>query len=283
MKDTVYNIINSLENDVNNIKRRKGMIAKEYANSISCFYCLDTKKMWKERNNLPWDSFDGRGSYDIIKCRKCCNGGWIKCSHSNTVSENGIKIYKVSNTDCYDRVDQLFNKGSSIQTIVSHVDSIINAVYNTPENEQKPLFEVCKTIKKEHIETSLDGNVEVGKIVDIVKNVVEAYFGDIFPLINLTKELTVSFSMSDSKDICYDQLIKIQGNNYLGIKTSSQVTNKKLNTGLFGGTKYAKEYKAYIFIIKPQNASGVRKAQEIMNGIGSEMIENIMNEFNVTS
>ena len=33
-----------------------------------CFTCLDTKQLWREREGLPFSAWDGRGSYDVIKC-----------------------------------------------------------------------------------------------------------------------------------------------------------------------------------------------------------------------
>jgi hypothetical protein len=147
------------------------------------------------------------------------------------------------------------------------------------KTETMPLFEVCKRITQDYTEKSLNVNIEIGKIIDIVKNIVETYFGNIFSLIDLAKELKMSFSISNNQTITKDKLIKIKDGNYLGIKTCTRITKNTIKTGLFGRNKFAKEYTADIFILKPLNQKAIEKSLFIMGKIGEEMTDNILREF----
>jgi hypothetical protein len=151
----------------------------------------------------------------------------------------------------------------------------------TKEEEKKemPLFEVCKRVTKDYTEKSLEVEVEVGKIVDIVKDTVEAYFGNVFSLVDLCKELKVSFQISDSQSISHDKVTRISGNNYLGIKTTTKITENKIKTGIFKKDYYAKEYSADIFILKPLNESATKKAKTIVSKIAADMTEEILRDF----
>jgi len=290
MKDKIYEEIQRLENStISEINRRKGRTVRLIADTISCFKCLDTRRAWKDRDNLPLSSFDGRGKFDIIGCTECNKIGWINCSHSNYNEENGISIFHKDDYNCWDlRFEQLVKKGSNDNYIKTKVEEWINPPKVVEEvkeevkevkNKVSALFEVNKRITKQHLESSLEMDIEVGKIVNIVKETVEAYFGNVFSLVDLCKELKVSFSISESQSISTDKLIKIKDNNYLGIKTNVKTTQHKIKTGLFEKNKYAKEYTADIFILKPLNNEAVEKSNYIMSKIGEDMMNDILKEF----
>jgi hypothetical protein len=296
IKNEIFGEITALENNTNELQKRKGRTIRLFANNVSCFKCIDTKKSWTTRTNLPWSALDGRGSYDIVGCSNCSKQKWINCSHTNDCRDNDLKIFNVKNDNWKERLEEIYNKASKDVYIVESVNKWINdlnnntSITNKPEptlqnnNEEtcvdtKPLFEVCKRITKDYLEKSLDVNIEVGKIIDIVKNTVEAYFGNTFSLVDLAKELKVSFSISDSQSETNDKLIKIKDNNYLGIKTCTKITNNIIKTGLFEKNKFAKEYTADIFILKPLNENAVEKATMIMGKIGEEMTDDILKDF----
>ncbi len=287
MKVEIYNQIELLENSLNEFEKRKGRTIRLFANTIQCFKCIGTRRCWKDRDNLPWSALDGRGYYDIIGCTECNNCGWISCSHTNDCIENEIRIYHKDNYDWKDRIEQLYNKASKDKHIVEEVNIWLEPkpvlpplkVVEEIKSECKPLFEVCKRVTKDYVEKSLDVEVEIGKIVDIVKDIVEAYFGNVFSLVDLCKELKVSFSISDSQSICYDKLTKIKDNNYLGIKTCTKITQNKIKSSLFSKNSFAKEYSADIFILKPINKEAVEKAETIMAKINTDMTDDILKEF----
>ena len=73
--------------------KKKNQLALELeieAKSINCFYCLDYKVVYKDREGM-FASMDGRGNYDIINC-KCCKGndGWVSCSSGPESKYPGI-------------------------------------------------------------------------------------------------------------------------------------------------------------------------------------------------
>jgi hypothetical protein len=227
---------------------------------------------------------DGKGNYDIDGCPNCNNIGWISCSHSNYNEENGVSIYHKDDNECWDlRVEQLYKKGLIIEKTMNNIKEPVviskPEVVVVKEPEEKALFEVNKRITRHHIEKTLEVDIEVGKIVDIVKSSVEAYFGNVFSMVDLCKELKVSFTISESESSTTDKLIKIKDNNYLGIKTSVKTTQNKIKTGLFEKNKYAKEYTADIFILKPLNEEAIEKSKLIMSKISDDMINDILKEF----
>lgn len=282
MKTDIYKEIEKLENSSNIHNKKKGHFVRLVADDIKCFTCLDTQQYLRDRNNLPWSSFDGRGSYDLMGCIKCNNTGWKECSHSNICFVNNIRVYRKTNTNWRDRLEQLYILAKNKSSIVARVDTWIQNQNNIIEPTiqiNEPLFEVCKRITKTHTETSLDVSVEIGKIVDIVKDIVSIYFGNTFSLIKLCSELKVSFSISDNRSISDDKLIKINGNNYLGIKTHIETSENKISSGIFRRSRNAKIYKADIFILKPLNEPAKIKAQHIMSKISNDMIDEIIQEF----
>jgi hypothetical protein len=277
MKDKIYSEIERLENSNSDFNKHKGHIVRLAADTIHCFKCIDTKRCWHDRYHLPWAAMDGKGNFDIDGCPECNNIGWISCSHSNYNEENGVSIYHKDDNNCWDlRFEQLYKKGLIIEQKINTLKEP-EVVISKPE--EKALFEVNKRITRQHIEKTLEVDIEVGKIVDIVKNSVEAYFGNIFSLVDLCKELKVSFTISESESSTTDKLIKIKDNNYLGIKTSVKTSQNKIKTGLFEKNKYAKEYTADIFILKPLNEEAIEKSKLIMSKISDDMINDILKEF----
>jgi len=60
--------------------------------NIVCSKCLDTGKLWKNRDH-PFAHLDLRGPYDVIRCDSCSDGGWLYCSHTNQIEEIGIRLF----------------------------------------------------------------------------------------------------------------------------------------------------------------------------------------------
>lgn len=300
MKNEIYNEINTLENSYNEFQKRKGRFIRILADNIKCFKCIDTKRTWKNKDNLSGSYLDCKRNYDIIGCCNCNNIGFICRSDTNNLTQNGFKIFNSNNNNWIERIEEIYNKASRDINIMKQVNKWVSDVkflnmelskpkvepekaeplkLESKKTETMPIFEVCKRITKEYTEKSLDVNIELGIMIDIIKNAVKAYFGNTFSLTDLAKELRVSFSMSSTQSIITDKLIKIKNNNYLGIKTCTKITQKTIKTGLFGKNKFAKEYTADIFILKPLNQKAIEKALFIMGKIGEEMTNNILNEF----
>ena len=64
--------------------------------NIKCSRCLDTKILWKGRDNVFWARMDGRGDYDVLHCDKCSGGGWNRCSHTTDIYARGIHAFHVA-------------------------------------------------------------------------------------------------------------------------------------------------------------------------------------------
>jgi hypothetical protein len=64
--------------------------------NINCPRCLDTKILWKGRDNVFWARMDGRGDYDVINCDRCSGGGWNRCSHTTDIYARGIHAFHVA-------------------------------------------------------------------------------------------------------------------------------------------------------------------------------------------
>ena len=70
--------------------REEAKKIRAYAKDITCFYCLDYKIVYKDREGV-FSSLDGRGNFDIINCTVCTgNENWIKCSSGPTTEYPGI-------------------------------------------------------------------------------------------------------------------------------------------------------------------------------------------------
>lgn len=293
IRNNIYTKIELLEKSNMIHEQDMGAAIRHLADSIKCFNCLDTGKSWQDRKGLPFAAWDGRGKYDIMKCIHCSSGKFSSCSHYNELRENGIWVFHSKNEKWEDRFNELKQKVER--------DDIINMVKKNQEKEQDkeyekkrekekdehnkellepPLYEVCKSIHQTHTETTLDIHIGVNEIVGLIKNTVEAYFGDIFSIVELSKELNISFNISDSESIRHDKITKIIGNNYLGIKTTTKLTQQKLKTGFFDKGRYAREYNADIFIIKnPLNHLGREKAKFILSKIANDMTDDILTYF----
>ena len=84
---------NELINHNDKYYKLEGLYTKNALEQIKCIKCLDTKLLWKDRTNLPFSSWDLRGSYDYINCNICSNGSWNHCSHNNNEKVSNILIF----------------------------------------------------------------------------------------------------------------------------------------------------------------------------------------------
>ena len=280
MKNEIYAEINRLQNDTNEINQRKGHSIFLFSETIKCFKCLDTRRAWKDRDNLPWCAMDQRGHYDIIGCSECNNCGWIACSHNNDIKENDIRVFHKDNWNWQERLDQLYQKSISDSFIQTKVDQLFQTKEHVEVKQiQSPLFETIEYITKSHIEKSLDASVEVGTIVKIVQSVVEAYFGNVFPILDLCKELTAKFSVSETQSSDTNKVIRSKPGHYLGIKTIIETTQNDIKTSLFTKSRKARSYTAVIFVMKPSNEEAEKQAQHTLSELSDDMLQDILQKF----
>ena len=84
------NEIKLLINSDSKKDEERGKRLEKAGKDIECFYCLNYKIVYKDREGM-FANLDGRGNYDLINCI-CCKGNskWISCSSSPTTSYPGI-------------------------------------------------------------------------------------------------------------------------------------------------------------------------------------------------
>jgi hypothetical protein len=259
---------------------------------------------------------DSRGDYDIKRCPACSSpveSDWIACSRVNEIYENGIRLFHCVDVDWRNRVEPLYRKGvndpqirdqvsqwlaglsvsasASVSASVSVSASTAPAGLTSPlepqesptpqkpQEPERPLFQDCKRVSRIHREETSKTKVDVEKIVNAITAVVDAYFGNVFSLIQLTKQLTLSFTTSDSQSVSQDKIIHISDNHYLGIKTYTKVTDYTVSLGWVSGSRHAKEFSADIFILHPLNQAAKEKADMILSKIATDMTEEILEHF----
>jgi len=96
--------------DEGKIKIEKAeLIAKHFA-QIKCFSCLDSGKLYNERDFFS--KFDGKGSYATYSCYNCKENQNKFCyniSYFDSFSENGRKVYKYPGPSIQDVAYELGN------------------------------------------------------------------------------------------------------------------------------------------------------------------------------
>ncbi len=89
-KAKFYEDLHKLKNGDSISDREKVVKIEEAAKTITCFYCLDYRRVYKDREGM-FSNLDQRGDYDIINCLPCNdNANWIQCSSGPTSQYPGI-------------------------------------------------------------------------------------------------------------------------------------------------------------------------------------------------
>jgi len=182
MKMQIINISNEFVNGNDVEKKKLGKIILKNINNFQCYDCLDTNKCWRPRHNQFWASMDGRGSYDVVRCSKCSDGYWVRCSHSNSIHENGITIFKVNDTNIDYRLKEL--------------QQIYKGQINEPEPEWWLYEKKCIYQKT----TEFDMQVNIKKLANIVLSSIRLQGGDLSEIATLAKDLTIDMSSTLTED-----------------------------------------------------------------------------------
>jgi ribosomal protein S27E len=61
--------------------------------NINCPKCLDTKMLWKNRNN----NIDGKGYFMIVSCNQCDNNHFIDYSLTSNIMYCSVPIFPYDN------------------------------------------------------------------------------------------------------------------------------------------------------------------------------------------
>ena len=176
--------------------------------NIKCTRCLDTKVLWKGRDNVFFARWDGKGDYDVMNCDRCSNGWWNRCSHDTEIFVNGIHAFHVADGDWHvletlkklvkpildkQEKDELNNK---IEIMTQENEERESEQQQEYDNNPQPLWLYYKkdNINKEI--KSVDIEIEIGKIANRVYEVIKASNGDITEIGNLISELKMDLKIS---------------------------------------------------------------------------------------
>jgi hypothetical protein len=207
---------------------------------IKCKYCLDRKYLWRPRLNPMARMDFVNGGFDVTKCTKCNGGDWVRCSHSSENYEGGERLLKEDDSDelrysmISGRANQILcnkKKMDEINAIKAENDrkeALAKLEREIKEKEQKEkerqrkMEEERKLIEevdrqmndgldKPKYDNSIDNNfssitenmninIELGKMLDKVKNALATYSGDLFALVDLIKDVKFDLTISSEQE-----------------------------------------------------------------------------------
>ena len=148
---------------------------------ISCVKCLDTKKVWAQRNR----NNDGRGRIQIQECPDCGRGEILMLSHSIPEKENGKTIYEINN--------------NNIQARMADLDVIIK---EKEAEQEKWKAKEMSLRRKETIKVAVDM-----KIVDAELNE-QIEMNSAEPVWRRRTEVVFDFPFETTKDEMINQIVE---------------------------------------------------------------------------
>ena len=250
--------------------KKFGKLIIKNINNFECYYCLDTGKTWRERENMLFSSWDGRGKYDIHKCNHCSNDNWIECTHSqNPQSAGGIKIFRTNKVTKTDIIAQL------------------KILYKNKILEDSPEWNLFKKDSFDKKTTVTDIQINIKELANVVKSSLQIYAGNVGELINQVEDMTIHLSNrltdeNESKEIIkrYTSKVKNEATNedeireyYLLFKMDKLTKERNYMASLYKSHKLI--YHVSYLILSPKNKPAQNKCNEIMN----DNIENKLESF----
>lgn len=263
------------------LSKKEGLFTKQALTKIKCMRCLDTKLLWKNRDGLPFSSWDGRGTYDFINCTECGDGSWNHCSHNNTEKVGGLLVMYYNDEHWDSRYSTLRNYAINNDEIRELAQKMINSMtlekkIETLDNEAK--WELCKSHNVSSKEKTLEMSVNGAELVKIVTGIVEASFGNVFCLASLAKEIDFSLTHKVLNQDEEDRIIKNKDNKYLFIKVALKKEEKK--TGLL--VKYSKtrlNHEILVNLLVPKNKKAQDICDNLMNVKAKTIVKDLLNNF----
>lgn len=263
------------------LSKMEGLYTKQALEKIKCIKCLDTKLLWKDRDNLPFSAWDGRGNYDYINCTSCSDGGWNHCSHINTEKMGNKLILHYNETHWDSRYSILRNFAIDNDEIKRIAHETINSMtlekkIETIDNNAQ--WELCKSHIVSSKEKTLEMSINGSDLVKIVTGIVEASFGNIFCLAGLAKELNLSLSHKVKSQNEEDRIVKNKDNKYLFIKVVLSKEDKKVGHII----KYSKtkmNHEIYVSLLVPKNKKAQEICDNLMNNKAESIVKDLINNF----
>ena len=271
--------------------------------NIECPRCLDTKILWKGRENVFWARMDGRGDYDVMNCDKCSGGGWNRCSYTTDIYARGIHAFHVADGEWHvletlrpiikpyldniahieaqaeaERIKQAEADRIQEELIEEDLsDSDEERIRKEKEKEDDenpmPLWSYYNNDDFDKKIKSTDIAIEIGKIAERMYEVIKLSCGDILELTNLIKELKMdlksSMESSTSNKTELKQIENSEGRfkvTYVKLYISNQIENTSCDCLEWCGfnTKEA-HFSLQYTVYKPRNIAAKKKCDEDMS------------------
>ena len=273
--------------------------------NIKCSRCLDTKILWKGRDNVFWARMDGRGDYDVLHCDKCSGGGWNRCSHTTDIYARGIHAFHVADGEWHvletlrplvkpyldhiaqmeaeaerikqaeaDRIQQEAEAEAEAEADIQEVedDERIQKEKEDDENPM-PLWSYYNNDDFDKRIKSTEIAVEIGKIAERMYEVIKLSCGDITELTSLIKELKMdlksSMESSTSNKTELKQIENSQGRfkvTYVKLYISNQIENTSCDCLEWCGWNTKEAHFSLQYIVyQPRNIAAKKKCDEDMS------------------
>jgi hypothetical protein len=250
----------------NNKHNSIGQKALEFAETIKCFQCLDTKQAWYYRDKSMAN--DGKGEYYIMSCQICprepLRDKWIEDSHScDLYSVTGIKLFNKDNHSGADRFKE-------IERYILTLYPELNLEPSSYKKSEKNTI----SVKKDTYNLKL----EIGNVISKCKDLFKTYCGDLLSLSNLLSSIELNISSCDNSNN-HEQIFceEIDKNNFIYIKiVNNSITKKKSILGLFEFNKYKLDIDISINILKPDNESAYNECKQIVNKLAENNIHDVI-------
>lgn len=266
IKNEIYLEINKYKNGTEQ-ESKIGNKIEEFANTIKCFRCLDTKETWYYRGEEY--KKDGKGEYCKFSCPVCLSeeqqNKWIEDSKtSDLVSSRNIKIFNRNNHSGTERFNSLK------KYIISNYPEIIVPKFKTSKSNN---------IKENKSTKKLD--IEVGNIINKCKNVLELSYSNLSSITNLINDIRVNISKVD-EDFDEDNKLcdKVDENTFVFINIKNKSTQKSSRIDcICNSEKYNLDIDINIIEIVTLNDSATIMCENIINKNADQNINFIKSLF----
>jgi len=241
---------------LNNYKNKK-MDIIDHCKSINCFICLDTQKLWKNRNYFS--TFDKKGKYEIVKCYNCSDGLHLKYIPTNFILDNDIKLFQYP---CPSFID------------------IINELEKT--DEKIPLWNGCKYRKVTRIISEKRLNIDIEKLTLDISNLIQMHIGNALSLSNFITSLDTNlFSFyydEESSNKWFEEIDDKDHKIFIFFILEKKFTQINYDCGLLrlSGIMSEKIFNIRYMISNPKNKCAEKTMHQFMNMNIQEIMSNMV-------
>lgn len=226
--------------------------------SINCFICLDTQKLWKNRNYFS--TFDKQGKYEIVKCYNCSDGLHVKYIPTNFILDNDIKIFQYPYPSFTDIINELEKTDESI-----------------------PLWNGCKYRKVTRIISEKRLNIDIEKLTLDISNLIQIHLGNVLSLSNFITSLDTNLSSfyydEDNNNKWFEEIDDKDHKIFIFFILEKKFTKVNYDCGLLrlSGMMTEKIFNIRYMISNPKNKCAEKKLNQFMNMNIQEIMSNMMN------